>query len=573
MTAGKLNLVSHNSNIQVDVINIGYDQDIPKFSFFDTVYRRHTNFSIDNRQLQLNGTANFGETFDLIFQQNGDLAGDIYLEITLPSATSCFSSLPNSYANWTNSIGFALIESVKLYVGGSIVDEQDGTWFDIQNELTDPTRKLWPMIGKVDDTTKLKFFQNQSTKYSVPLMFSFCKHPGLALPVFMTGIGANEFKIEIKFRNISSLLLHDGGSTPSGSVTSVTAHATYYTLETYEKERIKKYRNITRSGKRKLDNRGDLVHLIETVQHFTHTDSSFTLNDIKGSVKELFWVLQPNERLSSNSPIINDNLSLSTLTGNDYFNYSNTSLTNNSRDTFTNLKVKVGTFDYETKNASHFRHYLPYKHHSNVPNSYVYCLPLCLNPEDYQPSGALNLLNTKTDIQFNFDSIPSGFSVKIYSKSYRFLLMNTNKARVADVTSKTQSDILQDSFKKTDYEWQDSTDIQPDIVSSRDQAEKTAQETKRMAIASGTAANFELLVGNFNQQILAQNNRILQLQEFINQSQQTIKILNTSLTGIAEDVRRMSQSKGGSSYTTVTAYTSAAGRAMPIAKQNTNRRR
>ena len=37
MTAGKLNLVSHNSNIQVDVINIGDDKDIPKFSFFDTV--------------------------------------------------------------------------------------------------------------------------------------------------------------------------------------------------------------------------------------------------------------------------------------------------------------------------------------------------------------------------------------------------------------------------------------------------------------------------------------------------------------------------------------------------------
>ena len=33
MTAGKLNLISHNSNIQVDVINIGYDEDIP-FSFF-----------------------------------------------------------------------------------------------------------------------------------------------------------------------------------------------------------------------------------------------------------------------------------------------------------------------------------------------------------------------------------------------------------------------------------------------------------------------------------------------------------------------------------------------------------
>ena len=108
MTAGTLNLVSHNSNILVDVINIGYDQDIPKFSFFDTVYRRHTNFSMDNKQLQIDGSSTFNEEITLKFQQNGDLVGDIYLEITLPSATSCFSSLPTSYANWTNSIGFAL---------------------------------------------------------------------------------------------------------------------------------------------------------------------------------------------------------------------------------------------------------------------------------------------------------------------------------------------------------------------------------------------------------------------------------------------------------------------------------
>ena len=280
MTAGKLNLVSHNSNIQVDVINIGDDKDIPKFSFFDTVYRRHTNFSMDNRLLQINGSTTFGQEITLKFQQNGDLVGDVYLEITLPPATSCFSTLPTSYANWTNSIGFALIESAKLLIGGSTVDEQDGTWFDIQNELTDPTRKLWPMVGKVDDTTKLKFFQNQPTKYSVPLAFSFCKNAGLALPIFLTGDSLNEFAIKIKLRPISSLLLHDGGTVDtSASITSLRAHATYYSVETFEKERIKKYRNVTRSGKRKLDNRGELVHLIETVQNFTFSDSNIILND------------------------------------------------------------------------------------------------------------------------------------------------------------------------------------------------------------------------------------------------------------------------------------------------------
>ena len=108
MTAGKLNLVSQNSNIELDIINIGIEEENPKFSFFDTVYRRHTNFSLDNKQLQVEGTADFGNKVTLSFQQNGDLVGDIYFEITLPPATDCFSSMPNSYANWTNAVGFDL---------------------------------------------------------------------------------------------------------------------------------------------------------------------------------------------------------------------------------------------------------------------------------------------------------------------------------------------------------------------------------------------------------------------------------------------------------------------------------
>ena len=52
---------------------------------------------MDNKLLQIDGTINFGQEITLKFQQNGDLVGDIYLEITLPSATYCFSTLPASY--------------------------------------------------------------------------------------------------------------------------------------------------------------------------------------------------------------------------------------------------------------------------------------------------------------------------------------------------------------------------------------------------------------------------------------------------------------------------------------------
>ena len=562
MTAGELTLVSNNSSINVDIINIGYDQDIPKFSFFDTVYRRHTNFGMENKSLTLSGSNEFGREIELTFDLVGDLVGDIHLEITLPSATSCFSSIPPTYANWTNSVGFALIEYARFYVGNSLVDEQDGTYFDIQNELTDPTRKLWPLVGKVDDTTKLKFFQTEPTKYIIPLMFSFCKYKGLALPIFLTGTDKTQFRIQIGLRNLESLLLHDGTSNSiinsNSTITSINAYATYYSLETYEKERIKRYRNITRSGKRKIDNRGDLVHLIETVEKFNPSSTSnIEIKGLTGSIKEIYWVLQPDDRISSSSPLINDNLSISTITGNDFFNYSSTSVTNNSRDPFGDLQISIGKQQYERRGPGHFRQYLPYKHHSNVPNSFVYCFPFSLNPEEYQPSGTFNMANTNTSIEFDFNNIPSGFKIKFFIKSYKFLLMNLRKASVQPVKAKTQSDILQDSLIKTGYEGLD-VDVVVDSIQQQQQQQKITSANKSATAAQ--SANFDLVIANFNQTVLAQNNRILQLQEFITQSQQTIKILNNSIKLMSEDIRRLSQARGGSGRKTGTAKNLLTGR-------------
>lgn len=537
MTAGKLNLVSQNSNVQVDIINIGIEDEHPNFSFFNTVYRRHTNFSMDNKDLEISGTVGFGNTIKLRFQQNGDLVGDVYFEITLPAPsvpgdTGCFTSgnMPSSYANWTNAVGFAIIETVKLKVGGSTVDEQSGLWLDIQNELTDPSRKAWPMIGKVDDQTKLKYFQTQSTKYTVPLQFSFSKTPGLAIPIFLTGIDSNEFEIEVKFRSLSNLLLHDGGTVKDDDDKSIEfkAHATYYTLETYEKERIKKYRKYDRSGKRKIDNSGDLVHLIETVQPFTQSSSNFTLNDIKGSIKELVWVLQPDAKNSSSNPIIRDNTPIGTHTGNDHFNYSGTSLTNNSLDPFTSLTVKVGqTFEFDDKNPTHFRHYLPYKHHSNVPNNYVYTLPLCLNPENYQPSGALNLLNTSTDIRFQFTGLHSGYKIKVFAVTYRFLLMNTNKARVQDITAKTQSDVLLDSLKPVDiFESKPTYREQPSTPRTRPGAGRS-----QVSVSSG---DMTLI----NKQIETQKIIINELQSSLEQSNKNIQSLYERIVALDDKIKK-----------------------------------
>jgi len=56
----------------------------PQITFFKVVYRRHTNFSIEQIQQQFVGTTNFGYEMTCVIDKLGDLMNKVYLEIDLP---------------------------------------------------------------------------------------------------------------------------------------------------------------------------------------------------------------------------------------------------------------------------------------------------------------------------------------------------------------------------------------------------------------------------------------------------------------------------------------------------------
>nr|QBK88346.1 MAG: major capsid protein [Mimivirus LCMiAC01] len=56
----------------------------PEITFFKTVYRRHTNFSMESRKINFDDTVGFGTTSALTTPRFGDLIHKMYLEITIP---------------------------------------------------------------------------------------------------------------------------------------------------------------------------------------------------------------------------------------------------------------------------------------------------------------------------------------------------------------------------------------------------------------------------------------------------------------------------------------------------------
>ena len=57
----------------------------PQITFFKSVYRRYTNFALESIQQTFDGDTDFGKFPTVTISRNGDLAGPIWIEVTLPS--------------------------------------------------------------------------------------------------------------------------------------------------------------------------------------------------------------------------------------------------------------------------------------------------------------------------------------------------------------------------------------------------------------------------------------------------------------------------------------------------------
>ena len=60
----------------------------PQITFFKVVYRRHTNFAMENIQQTFSGNPSWGQRATAIVSRNGDLINSAYLRVHLPSLST-----------------------------------------------------------------------------------------------------------------------------------------------------------------------------------------------------------------------------------------------------------------------------------------------------------------------------------------------------------------------------------------------------------------------------------------------------------------------------------------------------
>jgi hypothetical protein len=297
----------------------------PQITFFKSVYRRHTNFSIESISQTLTGTADFGGDLKAILSRTGDLIHKMYLEITLPQI-QLSEGLVATYAvafRWLNWIGHILLKEVKISIGGQEIDKQSGEWLHIWNELTQKGEKAEAyaeMVGNVPKLTQIYSSNTSGTNCNVdaytlyiPLQFWFNRNAGLSLPIIALQYHDIEISIELEtldkcmwghmiqhtadVTTVTNYNVAQGSnifSSSSGfststtpSLSSVKLYVDYIFLDTAERQRFSQVAH---------------EYLIEKVQTkinrdiaSSSTSTIISLNALSHPVKEIVWVIQPKK--------------------------------------------------------------------------------------------------------------------------------------------------------------------------------------------------------------------------------------------------------------------------------------
>jgi len=215
MTGGLLQLKAYGSE------NI-YLNANPQISFFRSVYRRHTNFSMENFEINYVGTPNITEdtntTFTFNINRYGDLLGPIFLVIKLPSI---YSSETDKF-KWIKNLGANIINSVTLFIAGQricfINGETINNYYRLQkdystninyNELIGHTPVFYnpTMLNPTTNTITYKFSSSNPSIIGVnlyiPIPFYFTNNSGLYLPLI--ALQGAEVQIVVELRKISEL--------------------------------------------------------------------------------------------------------------------------------------------------------------------------------------------------------------------------------------------------------------------------------------------------------------------------------------------------------------------------------
>ena len=379
MAGGLMQLVAYGAQ---DVFLTGN----PKVTFFQAVYKRHTNFAMENIEQTVNGTPAPSGRVSVTVARNGDLIADMYVELL--AKDSLVSHTNGNSQCW---VAERAIKDVELSIGGQRIDKTYQKWFRLYSELY------------LSEAKKANYGKMTTGKGQVflPLIFFFNRNPGLALPL----IALQYHEVRLDFD-----LTDEFGTYFETSTFKVWGNYIY--LDTEERRRF------SQKGHE---------YLIEQTQHTgSDTVTSNSTKQIRLSynhpVKELVWCFNNGGSAGANMWNFSSNVGatdvildcdVTALGANCYVPISagtgapllragpdggdlrlvedGVAGVDGAVGPLSTFKLVLNGQDrFKEQSGKYFNQVQPYVHHTGTPYPGVYSYSFALEPESHQPTGTCN---------------------------------------------------------------------------------------------------------------------------------------------------------------------------------------
>jgi hypothetical protein len=387
----------------------------PKVTFFQAVYKRHTNFAMELIQQTTNGSPAASGRVSVTIARNGDLVGNMH--VALQPTTLVPTSNNTGYD--TNWIAERAIAAVELTIGGQRIDKHYQTWWRLYSELflNEADKLAW---AKMTTACNATITSTPNNRVYLPLLFFFNRNPGLYLPLI--ALQYHEVRLDFDLTTYYDKYF--------GTTNAFEVWANYIYLDTEERRRF------AQKGHE---------YLIEQVQHtggdsVTATNSTQLIRlSFNHPVKELIWCYaNPNFTtsaqlnhmwnftsntdavcMSSNvqafsasnnwipphmagAPLMvnggSTTLGLTSITANSYWVEDGLTVLSaglnapgRSVGPLDMFKVVLNGQDrFKEQNGKYFNQVQPFYHHTGTPYPGVYSYSFALQPEEHQPTGTCN---------------------------------------------------------------------------------------------------------------------------------------------------------------------------------------
>lgn len=453
----------------------------PQISFFKSVYRRHTNFSMEMINVLPtleNSLSSSTETnIEFAINRNADLVKDMYFVFTLPNI---YSTSVEKF-QWIRNIGEFIIKEITFNIGSRQIDKQFGEWLHIWAELNLPEGKkdgYNRMIGNVAELYDPESVSGSSSypsetsvvpsikerKIYVPLQFWFNQSYGNAFPLIaMQYDSAPVIRITLRklnelytiidssnriapnsSYNIGKFLEYNNtDSTTTNLSINPSLEVNYIFLDKQERKRFA------------IVEHEYLIKQIQRVETEIAPTTSEKANNIELKIQhpisDINWIARrtdleavnqwhnfTNWPLQDYDPTISSYLTPDTNPfGSEYTINSTTYPSLKHKNIIKSATLRLNGFErFDTKDSDMFNLVNNYQHHQRISKDGINTYSFSLETYKYQPSGTCNMSrfnpielqvttvpHASSSITGTSASPPYDYNVYIYAVNYNIFRM------------------------------------------------------------------------------------------------------------------------------------------------------